>query len=69
MWMEEEPDKRVNVRRIDEIIQSKVNLVTTACPYCLTMFEDGIKSKSAEEFLQAKDLSEIIAESLIIEDS
>jgi Fe-S oxidoreductase/nitrate reductase gamma subunit len=64
MWMEEEPDKRVNERRIEEIIQSGVNLVTTACPYCLTMFEDGIKAKGAEESLQVKDLSELLAEVL-----
>ncbi len=64
MWMEEEPDKRVNERRIEEIIQSKVDFVTTACPYCLTMFEDGIKAKGAEESLQVKDLSELVAEAL-----
>lgn len=64
MWMEEEPDKRVNERRIEEIIQSGVDFVTTACPYCLTMFEDGIKAKGAEESLQVKDLSELVAEAL-----
>ncbi len=64
MWMEEEPDKRVSERRVDEIIQSKVDVVATACPYCLTMLEDGVKAKGAEESLQAKDLSELVAEAL-----
>ena len=64
MWMEEEPDKRVSERRVDEIIQTKVDVVATACPYCLTMFEDGVKAKGAEESLQAKDLSELVAEAL-----
>jgi Fe-S oxidoreductase len=45
MWMEEEADKRVNVRRIDDVICAKVNLVATACPYCLAMFEDALKAK------------------------
>jgi len=64
MWMEEEPDKRVNTRRVEEIIQTKVDIVATACPYCLTMFEDGAKAKGAEETLHVKDLSELVAEVL-----
>ena len=65
MWMEEEPDKRVSVRRVEEIIESKVDGVATACPYCLTMFEDGLKTKGVEESIKAMDLSELIAEALM----
>ncbi|HTY81611.1 MAG TPA: heterodisulfide reductase-related iron-sulfur binding cluster, partial [Dehalococcoidales bacterium] len=43
MWMEEDPDKRVNNRRVDDVLKSGVDCVATACPYCLTMMEDGIK--------------------------
>ena len=64
MWMEEDPDKRVNNRRVDETIQANVDIVATACPYCLTMFEDGVKAREAEESLRVKDLSELIAEAL-----
>jgi len=67
MWMEEEPDKRVSERRVDEIIKTQVDLVATACPYCLTMFEDAMKAKEVEESLKAKDLSELVAESLLTE--
>jgi len=64
MWMEEDPDKRVSNRRVDEIVQAKVDIVATACPYCLTMFEDGVKAMEAEETLRVKDLSELVAEAL-----
>ncbi|MBI2869321.1 MAG: (Fe-S)-binding protein [Chloroflexi bacterium] len=64
MWMEEEPEKRVNTRRVEEIIDTKVDLVATACPYCLVMFEDGLKAKGAEETVRAKDLSELVVEAL-----
>jgi Fe-S oxidoreductase/nitrate reductase gamma subunit len=64
MWMEEEPDKRVNTRRVQEIIESRVDMVATACPYCVVMFEDALKAEGAEETLQVKDLSELVAESL-----
>jgi Fe-S oxidoreductase/nitrate reductase gamma subunit len=64
MWMEEEPDKRVNIRRVEEIIKAKADCVATACPYCLTMFDDALKAKGAEESVKAMDLSELLAESL-----
>jgi Fe-S oxidoreductase/nitrate reductase gamma subunit len=64
MWMEEEPDKRVNIRRVEEIIGAKVDCVATACPYCLTMFDDALKAKEAEETVKAVDLSELVAEAL-----
>jgi Fe-S oxidoreductase/nitrate reductase gamma subunit len=64
MWMEEDPAKRVNNRRVDEILERGVECVATACPYCLTMFEDGLKAKQAEDRVKAKDISEIVAEAL-----
>ena len=64
MWMEEEPDKRVNVKRVEEIIEAGVDVVATACPYCLTMFEDGLKTKEAEETVKAMDLTELLLEAL-----
>jgi len=64
MWMEEEPTQRVNERRVEEIIEAKVALAATACPYCLIMFEDGVKAKGAEETLHIRDISELVAEAL-----
>ncbi len=67
MWMEEEPDKRVSARRVQEIIDAKVDMVVTACPYCLVMFEDAIKAKGVEETLKAADLSELVAKAIASE--
>jgi Fe-S oxidoreductase len=64
MWMEEDPDKRVNLRRVDEVVRAQVDVVATACPYCLTMFEDGVKARGVEETLRVRDLSELVAEAL-----
>ncbi len=62
MWLEEPPDKRVNIRRVEEVISAGVNVVATACPYCLTMFEDALKAKAAEETIKARDISELVVE-------
>ena len=64
MWMEEEPDKRVNMRRIEEVIDSGVSCVASACPYCLTMFDDALKAKEADESVKSLDIAELVADSL-----
>jgi Fe-S oxidoreductase len=69
MWMEEEPDKRVNVKRAEQALETKAGLIATACPYCLSMFEDGIKTKGAAETVQVKDLSELVLQALVTEKS
>ena len=47
---------------VDRGVQPDV--VGTACPFCLTMFEDGIRAKDATEKLKAMDLAELVARSL-----
>ena len=32
------------------------------CPFCLTMFEDGVKGAELEDQLVPKDIAEILAE-------
>ncbi len=64
MWMEEPIEQRLNVRRVEQVMQAKVDVVATACPWCLAMFEDGIKAKEIEESMKAMDLSELVIEAL-----
>ena len=64
MWMEVKAEKRVNLIRVEEALDAKVNMVATACPFCLAMIDLGRKVKGAEETLAVKDVSELVAESL-----
>jgi Fe-S oxidoreductase len=64
MWFEERIGKRVNIERTEEALRVKPNVVGTACPFCLTMFEDGIRAKDATEQLKAFDLAELVARAL-----
>lgn len=59
-WMEERIGTRINEARTEQIIETKADIVATACPYCLQMFEDAIKSKEASEYLKAMDLAELV---------
>jgi Fe-S oxidoreductase len=64
MWMEIKAEKRVNLIRTEELLETGVGVVATACPFCLAMVDLGRKVKEAEEKLVVKDVSELVAESL-----
>lgn len=62
MWMEIDPNTRVNHRRLAQVTDdAKADVVVTACPYCLIMFDDAIRSKGMEAQVRTKDIAEIIA--------
>jgi Fe-S oxidoreductase len=63
-WLEERIGKRISEDRIEQVLETGAELVATACPYCLQMFEDAIKAKGAEESLKAMDIAEIVAAQL-----
>ena len=60
MWMETEADTRINHRRLAEAIDTQAELVATACPYCLLMFDDAIRSKGLSDKMQVMDVIEIL---------
>lgn len=64
MWLEENIGARINHLRIEQAAEVEPDVVASACPYCLTMFEDGIKEKGLTERLRALDVIEILAESV-----
>ncbi|PYI55848.1 (Fe-S)-binding protein [Paenibacillus flagellatus] len=61
MWMEESAGKRINVARVEQALAVSPTVIASACPYCLTMMEDGSKLLEAEETVAAKDVAELLA--------
>lgn len=64
MWMEEQIGRRMNQIRTEEAIKTNAEVLASACPFCIQMFEDAIKAVEAEETLKAMDIAEIIAEAI-----
>lgn len=64
MWMEEHIGTRVNDNRAREAIQTGASTVATACPFCMTMMNDGLKAEGAADRVQVKDIAEIVSDSL-----
>lgn len=58
----ESGDKEINVERTEEALNTRAEIIASACPFCMTMLTDGVKSKEKENEVVVKDLAELIAE-------
>jgi Fe-S oxidoreductase len=73
MWIEEEPGKRVNERRVDQVQEAigtaaapgALGTVASACPFCMTMMEDGLGARKSA--VEDKDIAELVAEAMGLE--
>ena len=63
MWTDERLGQRINHLRTDEIIRTGAKTAATSCPFCLNMLQDGLKDKERAD-IQAKDIAQLLAESL-----
>lgn len=64
MWVEVEKGERLSDLRVIEADQVGANVLATACPYCVNMLEDALKSTNLDEKIRVVDISELIAEAL-----
>jgi heterodisulfide reductase subunit D len=65
MFKEDEAgEKRINQERIEEAIDTGAKVISANCPFCITMLEDGLKSKGKEDEIMVYDLSELIFQKL-----
>jgi Fe-S oxidoreductase len=64
MWLEEKIGKRINEMRMDQVLDTQADVLATACPYCLQMFEDAARVKEVEETLKVKDIAELVDEAM-----
>ena len=64
VWMEEKIGKRINNTRVQEALDTGAEAMAAACPFCITMFEDGIKAVEAQDHFGVEDIAEILARAL-----
>lgn len=61
---EEKLGTRINEKRLAMAAETGAPELVSNCPFCLTMFEDGLKTGGLEGKLQVRDLAEVLAERL-----
>ncbi len=64
MWMDEKIGKRINIQRLEDALSTEADWIATACPFCVIMFDDAIKSKGMEGRVKIWDIAEIVEQSL-----
>ena len=58
----EKGDKEVFIERTEEALETGADIIATACPYCISMFEDSRLTLEVEDEIEIKDITEIIHE-------
>ena len=66
MWLEETLGERINQNRVNEAAATLggKGTIATSCPFCLTMIKDGIGETGRSEQMEAKDIAELVAQTL-----
>ena len=64
MFLEDEEGGRINEERSREALATGVDTIASACPFCMTMLNDGVKHFEKQESVQIKDIAEIILENI-----
>ncbi|MDE3216238.1 MAG: (Fe-S)-binding protein [Gemmatimonadota bacterium] len=62
MWMEERTGKRINAERTEELLATGADTIAVACPFCMTMMADSVKSREADA--RVVDIAEVVADRL-----
>jgi len=64
MWMERVRGQRVYALRTEQALAKDPDQIATACPFCITHFEDGLIFHDVVEKIKILDIAEIIANQL-----
>lgn len=62
IWMETAKNERFSDIRLQQAVDVGASVLATACPYCISQFEDSRLSLKDNTTLQIKDITEILLE-------
>jgi len=62
IWMETAKEERFSNLRLEQAMGVGAEELVTACPYCITQFEDSRLSLKDSEAIQIKDITEVLQE-------
>jgi Fe-S oxidoreductase len=64
MWLETAPGERFSDLRVQQALETKAAVLTTACPYCISCLEDSCKAQRLQS-IEVLDVAEIAAMALV----
>jgi Fe-S oxidoreductase/nitrate reductase gamma subunit len=63
-FADEPPDQRVNRERARQALDTGADVVAVACPFCMTMLEDGIGALAGDRDVNVKDVAELLRDAV-----
>jgi Fe-S oxidoreductase len=63
-WMDDNPEKRINQERFEQIQGCGAKTAALSCPFCMQMFSDAKSALDPEGEVRVADIAELVAESL-----
>ncbi len=63
-WMDDDPQKRINHIRLEDVKASGAKTAAVSCPFCMQMFDDALKTLDPDKTIRAADIAELVAEAL-----
>src|SRR3954454_21842936 len=68
LWMEEKIGQRINAERREEALELDPDVISAACPFCITMLSDALNTKKqngeAKDHVEVLDVSQILLRSM-----
>lgn len=62
MFLEDEEGGRINEERTKEALNTGASTIASACPFCMTMLNDGVKHYEKTDEVAVKDIAELVLE-------
>ncbi len=62
IWMDTPQEERFSDLRLHQARETGAEVLATACPYCITNFEESRLNLEYEDVLEVKDIAEIVSE-------
>jgi len=63
-WMDIRAGERLSERRITQAVETGARILAVACPFCLAMFEDAVKTKAYDEKIEVKHIVELVMQAM-----
>ncbi len=63
-FMEEQGGLRINYLRSQEALDTGADVLVSACPFCLQMFDEGVKAVGGEGRMQTLDVAELLEQAV-----
>jgi Fe-S oxidoreductase len=64
IWMDTPMQERFSDLRLKQAKALEADVLATACPYCITNFEESRLNLEYDDILEIKDISEIVREAI-----